>query len=176
MIISLADIAPQGQSFTVDDPAIWAGPWTEFGMPCRMAEPLRAEIFVLPQDDGCLVRGRLQGSVTVPCNRCAEDALVPVDVAFDEFEEYPPLLEGEDDEEGEEPGDVLVRENGRLMLDIGALLWEEFSLALPVKPLCTPGCRGVCPVCGQNQNVGSCACAASGGDPRFAILREKNVK
>ena len=55
-------------------------------------------------------------------------------------------------------------------------LWEEFSLALPVKPLCRPDCRGLCPECGKNLNEGACGCSRDSGDPRLAALRQLKVK
>lgn len=61
-------------------------------------------------------------------------------------------------------------------------LWEQIHLALPVKPLCAPDCRGLCPTCGANRNAGPrCDCAESaaptlngrsGGNRGLAALRD----
>ena len=58
-------------------------------------------------------------------------------------------------------------------------LWEQIHLALPVKPLCAPDCRGLCPTCGENRNaVPRCGCAESaapapaGGNRGLAALRD----
>ena len=167
--IPLHDLPPQGRLFCVDDPEVWARPLAEFGVACRAAEPLRAELLVLPQKRGCLVRGRIGGKVAIPCDRCAEDALFPLEHTFEEFLEM-------DSPSGDEcaipPESGLVRlENGVAVLDVAALLWEEFSLALPIKPLCAPDCRGICPNCGKNLNRGSCACSSTANAPRPAALR-----
>ena len=102
-----------------------------------------------------------------------------LDQAFDEFEEYPdtePAAAEACDERGLlEGGDVLLLENGVPVLDVSALVWEEFSLALPVKPLCSSDCRGVCPVCGKNLNEGPCGCSSDEGDPRLAALRNLKI-
>jgi len=45
-------------------------------------------------------------------------------------------------------------------IDLGQLLREQFYLALPMKPLCRPDCRGLCPTCGANRNAASCGCDA----------------
>lgn len=181
--ISLNDISPEGMTITVDEPAVWAVPMGEFGLSLRVVSPLSAELFVLRQDDGVLLRGRIKGEVVMPCDRCAEDALVIVDHSFDDFEEYPvePELDSVPDpkrtEELELKEDcVLVVEKGALFLDVSSLLWEEFSLALPVKPLCRPACKGVCPQCGKNLNDAACSCSAVAGDPRMAALRAFKVK
>lgn len=177
--VALHEIGPEGLALTVDDPTVWADPLAEFCLPCRVVRPLNAEVFILPQEDGCLLRGRITGEVVLPCNRCAEDAHVVLDQTFDEFEEYP-VLEAEAGEslaerEFVDGNSVLRLEDGAPVLDIPALLWEEFSLALPVKPLCSPDCRGVCPFCGKNLNEGPCGCSSNEGDPRLAALRNLKI-
>jgi uncharacterized protein len=57
------------------------------------------------------------------------------------------------------------------MLDLGELLREQFLLALPMKPLCDDGCRGLCPECGANLNRTPCGCAPTWEDPRLAALK-----
>lgn len=180
MQVVLHDIAPEGLSLTVDDPAVWAEPVAEFGIPLQVRQPLVAEVFVLPGEEGCLMRGRIRGKVSLPCDRCAEDALVVIDHEFDDFEEYPGRADngGAADTPGEGLPDegVIVMENDGPVLDLGRLLWEEFSLSLPVKPLCAPACRGICPQCGKNLNEGPCGCPPPEGDPRLAALRHFKVK
>ena len=56
-------------------------------------------------------------------------------------------------------------------LDIGALLREQFQLALPMKPLCSAACRGLCVQCGTNLNRTECECAPAWEDPRLAPLK-----
>ena len=47
---------------------------------------------------------------------------------------------------------------------------EQIQLAIPMKPLCTEGCLGLCPQCGANQNGEGCSCAETVVDARFAAL------
>ena len=56
-------------------------------------------------------------------------------------------------------------------LDIGDLLREQFQLALPMKPLCSDACRGLCAQCGANLNRTECGCAPVWEDPRLAPLK-----
>ena len=51
---------------------------------------------------------------------------------------------------------------------------EQVLIALPMKPLCSEDCRGLCPNCGTDWNVASCACADKAVDPRLEVL--KNFK
>ena len=48
---------------------------------------------------------------------------------------------------------------------------EQFLLALPMKPLCSEGCKGLCTICGTNLNRGACDCKREWEDPRLAALK-----
>lgn len=41
-------------------------------------------------------------------------------------------------------------------LDTLPILRETVLLSIPMKPLCKPDCKGLCPVCGRNQNKSPC--------------------
>ncbi|WP_428565859.1 MAG: YceD family protein [Solidesulfovibrio sp. DCME] len=169
--LDITDLPAEGREFSFSDQALWTGPIAEFALPHVLTAPgtgLAATFSVLPQTRGALVRGKLAGTVVVPCDRCAEDVRLTLDEDFELFEEAP--LEGE---EALEPG--LLRRRGKVLeLDVGSLLWEQYLLALPVKPLCDENCRGLCPRCGAPLREGPCGCAEADGDPRLAVL--KNLK
>jgi len=38
---------------------------------------------------------------------------------------------------------------------------EEIILDYPLKPLCNPDCKGLCPKCGKNLNEGGCSCGTT---------------
>jgi len=44
-------------------------------------------------------------------------------------------------------------------IDLDQDIKEEIILDYPIKPLCQPDCRGLCPKCGKNLNEGGCSCA-----------------
>ncbi|MHC1791609.1 YceD family protein [Solidesulfovibrio sp.] len=166
--LDITDIPASGREFSFSDQALWAGPIAEFRLPYRLDVPgagLAAEFSVTPQGRSVLVAGWLRGSCVTPCDRCAEDVVLAVETSFDLYEELP--LE---DEQSLEPG--LVRRRGKILeLDAGSLLWEQFLLALPVKPLCDDDCPGLCPHCGKALREGPCGCDVEEGDPRLAVLR-----
>lgn len=175
--ITLNSLPPEGLPLTLDDPAIWDEPLREFGVLCTILAPLKADVFLLAQNDGCFVRGRITGRVSLPCDRCAEDVPLDIDQRFETFETAPGQ---HDPDEAEADGDVddHVIRNGEsgVEINMAALLWEEFSLALPVHPLCRTNCAGLCPLCGQNLNEAACACTREQGDPRLAALRGLTLK
>ena len=56
-------------------------------------------------------------------------------------------------------------------IDLGELVREQFYLVLPMKPLCTDACRGLCSQCGTNLNISTCGCTFTWDDPRLAPLK-----
>lgn len=192
--IPLKDIPAGGGEYEVDDQSVWQGPIAEFSLPFTIIEPLRGSVFLLPQDDGCLVRGRLTGRISAPCDRCAEPADVVIDQSFDSFEPFPAQQhaqddtrkhgktataepETDDDFEDVDAAVIRVSPSGQgVEVSLSGLLWEEFLLALPAKPLCSAGCKGLCPSCGSNLNVAACSCKSEDGDPRLAALRGLTIE
>ena len=167
--IPISDISPEGKEITVDDQSLWRQGWKEYSIPVTPGSDLVAEVSVLPQSgSGALVRGTLKGSVMIPCDRCTARFELVIDETFDAYEQLP---DGEVDEEPR-----VREENGQLQIDLGAILWEEFALALPVKPLCHEECKGMCPRCGQDLNKGDCDCEMDEGDERLAVFRNLKIK
>lgn len=55
------------------------------------------------------------------------------------------------------------------LLDLEPLVRDAVLLELPLAPLCSPECRGLCPRCGENLNLVTCGCRPE-VDPRWAPL------
>jgi len=49
-------------------------------------------------------------------------------------------------------------DNSEPTIDLDPDIREEIILDYPLKPLCKPDCKGLCPRCGQNLNEGGCTC------------------
>jgi uncharacterized protein len=117
------------------------------------------------------VTGTATTTLELDCSRCLEPYRVPVKADFDL--RYLPQVEAPD------PGEEIAIDDEDVntafykggVIDIGEMLHEQLYLTLPMKPLCRPDCRGLCPVCGVNRNVASCDCDARWEDPRLAALK-----
>lgn len=172
-LVSINDLPPDGKEFDLEDQDIWLEPLREFKMDCRIISPIHGKVFVQHAEDGLLARGHLQGEIVVPCNRCAEDAKVKIDTDFSEFEEIPEesALKG-----GEHGESYIVYDRHAPMLDLAEVGWEQFMLAQPSMPLCREDCKGLCPSCGANLNMGECECKMDATDPRMAALAGVKIK
>ena len=57
-------------------------------------------------------------------------------------------------------------------LDLNYLVLNAILTQLPLRHLCRPDCKGLCPHCGANLNEGPCDCENTEIDPRWAILAQ----
>lgn len=148
--------------------------------------------------EGFRLRGRLGGSARLDCVRCLDPVEIPLAEALDlVYLPGAPAASGRDSGGGREPGgapanggpaapaggetaldaeDLNVSFYAGDRLELAETLREQVHLALPVKPLCSPSCRGLCASCGANRNSeAECRCAAApppGGSTGLAALRD----
>lgn len=114
-----------------------------------------------------LVKGKVGAALQISCSRCLELFIYSLRTDFAALyqEEGNPL----DSEDGNDAVDVYPL-NGD-SIDLTAVVQESIILAVPMKPVCREDCRGLCPQCGQNRNIGDCDCLNEQGDPRLAVLQ-----
>jgi uncharacterized protein len=165
MIVRVSELEESG--LRIDDVEAFAG---------ALSDPWRLDSLVLEVErDGAdvFVRGRVAASVPLVCSRCLEPFPGGVDVDVDM--RFVPKPTGADSVElAADDLDVDFYENDTL--DLARVVENEATLALPMKPLCRPDCRGLCAVCGGNRNVVACTCAQRPPDPRLAALRDLAVR
>ena len=121
--------------------------------------------------DAFRVMGRAMAKLELQCSRCLDDYEVPVDARFEL--RYVPEVQNDGTGEREVAEDDLTTafyHEGSL--DVIEMLREQFQLVLPMKPLCSEACRGLCTECGTNLNRTQCGCAPKWEDPRLAGLKE----
>lgn len=105
--------------------------------------------------EGVYVEANVKGRVKLVCSRCLNPFRKPFDLNcearfVEEGFSVPRDQEDEDDIE------TFTLEGSSCNLD--DMIKHEIILNLPMKPLCRPDCRGLCPVCGKNLNEGDCDC------------------
>jgi DUF177 domain-containing protein len=141
----------------------------------RIVEPVALAFDIFKDKDQFRLVGDVKTALELPCSRCLEPFRWPVDSHFDL--RYQPHAQntGEGEREVEED-DLTTAFYQNDEIDLGQLMEEQFYLSLPMKPLCTEDCKGLCPQCGQNLNREMCDCKRDWEDPRFAALRELKTK
>ena len=137
----------------------------------RVAAPVELSMDVERSGkDAFRVTGRAITRLELDCGRCLEPFEVPVDANFEL--RYIPAAENTGEEEREiEEDDLTTAFYREGALDVIDMLREQFTLAIPMKPLCAEACRGLCPECGANLNRTECGCTPKWEDPRLAALK-----
>jgi uncharacterized protein len=149
--------APLGKSLTLD---IDEGPQVledlEVEFLCGSVQAIRV-------DKGLFVDGTVKSQLRLECARCLDPFTFPVTLELAETFRMP----GTDPTSG---AVYAVGEDGEL--DLAPLIRELAWLAIPMKHLCDPECKGLCPHCFVNLNEQPCQCEEIRIDPRLAALKE----
>ncbi len=108
---------------------------------------------------GIMVTGSVGAPWDGECRRCGGPVSGAVEATV--RERYAPRPEWTEDE------DAYLLDGDEL--DLEPLARDAVMLDLPLAPLCSPDCLGLCPRCGANRNVSVCSCPPE-GDPRWSVL------
>jgi uncharacterized protein len=141
------------------------------GMPAdgELVEPLKISLKLWKDRDGLVLEGQVACSVRFACARCLEEFAAeitfPIELSYQFREEPSPVDPWEE-------GDALREITPDTQeIDLGPDIHDGLILTLPMKPLCRPDCRGLCPVCYTNRNRQECSCRVDGTDSRWDELK-----
>jgi uncharacterized protein len=136
----------------------------------RVGDPLAVDLTYYRAGLDVVFEGTVAAPTRAVCARCAEPFDYPLSTEFRIVLTPRVALDRESQEltcddlgYGAYDGDEI---------DVTALVYEHALLALPTRLLCSDECRGLCPQCGTNLNLGACGCAGSTDRPRLAVLQD----
>jgi uncharacterized protein len=134
-------------------------------------EPVHVNVTHI-KDKELQIQAETKVTILIPCDRCLEDVRQEFPLKFTKHVDL-----GKPDAELEEGFDESNFIDG-YHLDVDKMLYNEILIGWPTKVLCSEDCKGICNVCGQNLNVGTCNCEDTGIDPRMSVVRDlfKNFK
>lgn len=124
---------------------------------------------IRPLADDFLFEATLSLHQTLCCMRCLEAFERPVtsDVSFlIQVRKPDEIVEEEVELEEKDLGTIVVEQP---VFDTRPVLIEQLHLEVPMKPLCSEDCPGLCAGCGKNLKDGPCQCRPS-TDPRWKAL------
>ena len=111
--------------------------------------PIRVKVSVNLVGRTLVVRGSVETTVVLECNRCLR--LFDYAVTVRDFT-------------------FTVEVAGDETIDLTESIREGIILTLPMKRLCSTECKGLCPRCGVDRNVMTCDCHTSVGPSPFSEL------
>lgn len=118
---------------------------------------VRIDLHVESTSSGIIVDGRLGAGASGQCSRCLADLGLAIESDVQEIYQRTPENEDINPLEGDQ-------------LDLRPMVRESLLLAIPEAPVCSPDCKGLCPVCGVDLNRESCSCARPVADDRWSVL------
>jgi uncharacterized protein len=95
---------------------------------------------------GLLVQVDLHAVTPSECARCLSAMSQPLNTDFTELYAF--------NRESVTESGLLLPESG--YINLTPLVREYMLLAVPISPVCSPDCKGLCPICGENLNEVAC--------------------
>ncbi len=119
---------------------------------------------------GFLVTGWVEAAARLRCVRCLEEFALGLHESM-EVELLPLTTAPREEETQLGRADLDTRFYAEPVVDLAELAAEQIELALPMKPVCSPSCHGLCPRCGANLNVEVCGCPVE-AESRWSALAD----
>jgi uncharacterized protein len=123
---------------------------------------LTGSALITRTNQGLLIQVNLRAALELECGRCLTPVIQPLHAHFTELYAFSRRYMTE--------SGLTMPETG--IIDLTPVLREYMLLEIPMSPLCRPDCKGLCPVCGNNQNEVTCQHDEEPGDPRLAALKD----
>jgi uncharacterized protein len=120
-------------------------------------------VFTNVKEGKAKISGRVEITFQTSCARCLTGVRTTLKLEFEHFVVSPGIEDTDVD-------DLSYMEG--FQLDVDAFVHNEILVNWPVKILCREDCKGICPVCGQNLNMGECGCDTFVPDPRMAVIQD----
>jgi uncharacterized protein len=122
--------------------------------------------------EGIWVSGTADVHVTAECSRCLDPVEWAETVELEQLFVYPAtdasgaVIDNDDDVDDDEP-EPEVHEDA---IDVEGPLRDAVVLSLPLAPLCSPECGGICAQCGERLESVDSPHDHPAADPRWAAL------
>ncbi len=168
MLLNITDIPEEGLTLCYKEEKAELG---VIGEGITIKDDAQVSVRISVIGSTAYVSGTVSVAVSMQCSRCLK--VFPCNISSILNIEYDPISEIEKEGEFELKSDELdvgFYKGG--ILNLTDLVREEIILSIPMRPLCTEDCRGICQLCGKNLNEGFCECRVEEIDPRLSSLKK----
>ena len=136
-----------------------------------LARPVHVSGSVRQIEERFTLTGAVSGTFELVCGRCLET------FRQDFGTDLSILLSRGGTSGNEEAGlDVALFTFEGETFDLVEAVREDVLLSIPLRPLCSEDCKGLCAECGANLNSGDCGCRVEIVDPRLAALEKLKTR
>ncbi len=128
----------------------------------RFLEPVDVDLIIENTGNMFIGRGQVSTTIALTCGRCLEEfefsMITDLTLTASESSGY-----GENEE-------LIVLDDNQA--EIMPRIEQEIFSLIPLNPLCSEECKGLCPLCGVNRNLTICSCGKNDYDPRWEKLKQ----
>ena len=143
---------------------------------CSIAGNIRGDITVAREYDNIRVTGRVTAPLALSCSRCLEDFTSFVDTNFTIiFRKDSVVTSSTEDELELGEMDLLSSTYSGDEIDLTHEIEEQIVMEIPLKPLCSESCKGLCHECGIDLNTSGCSCNIEPVRLAFSALKDFKV-
>ena len=173
--INVVTIPEEGLNFVFSGDGKWfAECFQDSDQPDFSLRKVDVQCRITKTSSTIFIKGNLSVLLGICCSRCLEDADLSVDGDF--YYTLVPLKPETKEEVELQAQELEISYYQGDFIDLTPIICEQIILQIPIKPLCSEECKGLCPHCGMNLNVASCNCHLEFVDPRLAVLKNIKIK
>ncbi len=123
----------------------------------QIITPVAYELTIRKFDNLVTIQGPVECTMSITCSRCLDDFTLELEASLDiKLTPRTKISRVSEVELKRDDMDIYYYEGDEIDLD--PFIYEEVLLNVPIRPVCTENCKGLCPVCGKNKNVEDCQC------------------
>ena len=138
--------------------------------------PIQGDIAAVREYDHLRVNGRLTASLLLFCSRCLAEYDSYIDTNFTLlYRKDSRDLFCSDDEVELDETDLLSLSYSGDEIDLTHEIEEQIALEIPIKPLCSESCLGLCHQCGTDLNHSQCSCSTETVNLKFSALKDLKI-
>lgn len=104
-------------------------------------------------------KGKLNSEISMKCVKCLEKFDYKINSKFEIVLFHMDIIEADNTSLNPDDLEYIFYEGGKI--DVKKILTEQINFFLPLNPVCSNKCKGICPNCGTNLNEKTCKCESS---------------
>ena len=143
---------------------------------CSITGNIQGDVTVTREFDTVRVTGRVAAPLALCCSRCLAEFTSFVDTSFTIFfrkEDAAASIAEDEVELG--AMDLLSSTYSGNEIDLTHDIEEQIAMEIPLKPLCTDSCKGLCHECGTDLNTSICSCSKEPVRLAFSTLKDFKI-
>lgn len=169
MAFKINDIPPEGLTLELADKL-------DLFEEGSVTTPFKATVTFKAEGAGLFhVHGNVEATTELECSRCLKRFSFSIKEAAMDFELVPERPREQPAEHGLGKGELDTEFYRGEEIEPKEFIREQLLLGIPMVPVHSPGCKGLCPKCGADRNDTTCGCqieTIEGETSPFAVLKK----